>query len=260
MATDLSKFGLIASLMKRLDISPSILTLQWLNERVLTHTYCVNGTEVGLSERCSSNNFVKQEDECSVKIENEEKETLEADKKADKDVSIAADSSLVSDDFYDQNWRSIDNEFELTKQTTAQVRYGMYVYFHADKKIVRTQPMLQRVMKKQNCIFFGIVFDKQEDKILLINVVEERCGYGRALKNLVSGRFPYMDETTKIFVYQKHLKASFVKLFKKMPEKFFCESDEKQDGVVSIFDLKQGTVENQQAKYAVAGSFRVIIL
>lgn len=36
MNTNLSKFDLIASMMKRLDVSPSALTMNWLQEQVLS--------------------------------------------------------------------------------------------------------------------------------------------------------------------------------------------------------------------------------
>ena len=278
MNTNLSKFDLIASMMKRLDVSPSALTMNWLQEQVLSFACLARSSHQDEPEQRLVGTFVslellpaavghavslpRDEEVASSSAEVQVPQIFGSQNK-EAEQKLSADDPSGKNVFYDGDWGEPGREFELNAETVFSVRCGMFAYVQGAKVIISPNPLSQKQLRGQNLVPAGVLFDRQEDKLLALRVCEPRSGYGRALKKLPSGcRFPCHEDCEKMFVYQELLHEAFRKQhinFRGM-EKFFYEAQDCPKTTACIFDLKQGTTEKLPAKSAVSGSYCVRVL
>ena len=282
MNTKVSNFDLITSMMKRLEVSPSVLTINWLQERVLSFSCVAQNLLQNKQEQCLIGKCVSQElhpaEETSKAVISLTQNNESASNFPEINVPESSDSQrknvkpnllngAVSQKnvFYEEDWRELPDEFELSAETVFSTRCGMFAYLQGKKVIISKTLLSRKQVRKQKFVFIGVLFAQQENQLhaLKASTPHSGCGYGSALKNMPSNyRFPHYEDCEKIFIYKNILHKAFTKQhinFEAM-EKIFHEEADCPKNTACIFNLAKGISEKLPTKSAVASPYYVRVL
>ncbi|MBO5443698.1 MAG: hypothetical protein J6A33_07950 [Alphaproteobacteria bacterium] len=262
---NLPNSDLIALMMKRLNVCPSILTLNWLEDNVLSLVDIVqNANFAKTSVSCVTAPIVSQQNDGVVTDSAEISVSDHAFSQKDTEKQApAVDVSTGKNDFFEGSWDEADASFELTPETILSTRCGMFAYLQGNKVFIRKSPLSREAKQKQHFVFAGILLDQRDNLLWLLNICEQHCGYGRALKKLPSScRFPYYEECEVIFCYKDILQAAFLKLhinLKKIKD-FFYQSKDASKLTASIFNLENAITREVPEKSASSASFSIRVI
>lgn len=175
MNTNLSKFDLIASMMKRLDVSPSALTMNWLQEQVLSFACLARSSHQDEPEQRLVGTFVslellpaaaghavslpREEEVASSSAEVQVPQIFGSQNK-EAEQKLSADDPSGKNVFYDGDWGEPGREFELNAETVFSVRCGMFAYVQGAKVIISPNPLSQnncgdKILFLRECFLTG---------------------------------------------------------------------------------------------------------
>lgn len=159
MNTNLSKFDLIASMMKRLDVSPSALTMNWLQEQVLSFACLARSSHQDEPEQRLVGTFVslellpaaaghavslpREEEVASSSAEVQVPQIFGSQNK-EAEQKLSADDPSGKNVFYDGDWGEPGREFELNAETVFSVRCGMFAYVQGGESYYQPQPLVSK--------------------------------------------------------------------------------------------------------------------
>lgn len=266
MNKGVSNFDLVASVMERLNISPSVLTLHWIREQALSFSCVAQGLQQKEAEQRPVGTFIARE-LCSSKTGGETLSSQQNEKPVSHSDGEGKISPLLEentkpkplgDAFYDENWEKLAMKFELNAENVSSLRCGMFAYLQEGKLVICQNPLVKNYMRENKVVFAGILLDLRENKLQIMRVVCEGCnGYGRVLKRMPSGYcLPSYEDCEKIFFQQEILRKAFKKQHFNFGtlSKFFFEDADCVKTEASIFNLCDGGTEQLPAVSAKSGS------
>ena len=168
MNTKVSNFDLITSMMKRLEVSPSVLTINWLQERVLSFSCVAQNLLQNKQEQCLIGKCVSQElhpaEETSKAVISLTQDNESASNFTEINVPESSDSQRKNV-FYEEDWRELPDEFELSAETVFSTRCGMFAYLQGKKVIISKTLLSRKQVRKQKFVFIGVLFAQQENQL-----------------------------------------------------------------------------------------------
>ena len=265
MENNLSKFDLFDSMMSRLDVNPSVLTLDWLQHGNLSIVCVPSEISLGYSKQGVVGkmiSFARHQEKKQKNIYQPTTSSLENLSPSDSvtEFAVAEKNDAQEFLFYDQNWKQLDAMFELNKRTLYQVRCGMFAYKHGSKVVICQKTLSSQKIRNQNYVFAGVVFELQEDYLLTLQFCAYKSNYSKALKRMIpENRLPSEEECEKIFIYQENFSQAFAKMninFQKT-EKIFHIKPKCESGKIGLFNFANGKSSASLIETAVADVYQV---
>lgn len=264
MESKQSKFNLLDTMMSRLGVTPGMLTKEWLKNNAIPFVWTLQessqkGVKMDITGKIVSAKLVtnnKVEIKPSTKTPKLKPSKSTKDKTDGQKETPASEGSL----FYNPDWEGIDDEFNLNKETVSQLRCGMFAYHHGPQIIITKKKLSSQQEISQNYMRLGVVFDLQENRLLVLNLCVSKSSYAKAQKRLLAEcRLLTGDECKKIFVSKELLQRGFEKMNVNLKDakRVFFKDDSQETGRIGVFNFQKGKSTERSQETARADAYQV---